>query len=70
MHFFHSAFIGSPDKCLAPILSWPYRPLACFALRPAVRRVGAIDEAEHRDNDRCKQGVCETWFSPSSKTLV
>src|ERR1700729_1502728 len=22
MHFFHSAFIGSPDKCLAPILSW------------------------------------------------
>ena len=22
MHFFHSAFMGSPDKCLAPILSW------------------------------------------------
>src|ERR1700733_11180212 len=36
-----------------------YRPLACFALRPAVRRVGAINESEHRDNDRCSHVYAE-----------
>ena len=37
MHFFHSAFIGSPDKCLGPILSWHIAlwPALPCALRPA-----------------------------------
>jgi hypothetical protein len=70
MHFLHSAFIGSPDKFLAPILSWHiarWPPLPCALLFVALALSTKANIAIMIAVATCMR---KHSFPPSSKTLV